>query len=281
MQTTTEILSVNGTVLNTLAKNIDTLTGRLRAPAYRTGNITIPGAHGDLWVPDKRYQPNSIALPMWVQGVDDDGAIPSGVTERAQFFANVNTLVGIFKTPGALLDVRWTQPDGSVRQCYAEAADVFDFTVDAAPKGLVGVVLTLPYPFWQDTASISTRFIATNTTIAPVDWQGSTAPVEDMVYLIEGPWTNPGLQFWDGSWWQYNAAIPAGETLTVDSGEWTLTGSTGVTVDYSKMTHDGADGVWGTLPPVPAAAPDITLLGSGRTTASGVTLTGHRKFLIG
>lgn len=279
MQTTEELFTVNGVVLNTLAKNIDTIAGRLRAPAHRTGNLALPGMHGELWIPNKRYQANTIVLPMWVIGCDDDGAIPTGSTARREFFARVNELVGVFKSPSTLLDVRWTQPDGSVRQCWAESTAVFDFTADAAPTGRVGVVLTIPGAFWQDVDESTQTFTGPTASVKPTKFVGATAPMEDMVYTFVGPRTNPGITFQDGSWFQYQAALAAGQTLTVDSGEWELSG-VGFTPDYTKLVHDGADGNWGTLPPMPAAA-SVNLDGTATTAASSVTFQGRRKFLIG
>lgn len=280
MNTTSEILTVNGTVLNTLATNIDSITGRLRAPGRRTSNLALPGMHGELWIPNKKFEANSIVLPMWVAGCDADGAIPSDSSARKEFFKRVNELVGVFKGTDELLDVRWTQPDGTVRQCWAEATDVFDFTADAAPTGRVGVILSIPGAFWQDVTETSQTFTGTTASVKPSKFAGSTAPMEDMVYTFVGPRTNPGITFQDGSWFAYAAALTAGQTLTVDSGEWELTGAGGLVPDYTKLSHDGADGNWGTLPPMPTAA-NVNLDGSATTAASSVTFTGHRKFLIG
>lgn len=275
--TTTETLTVNGVLLNTFAKNVESLTGRLRAPAYRTGNISVPGAHGELWVPNKKYQANTLALPMWVVGCDDDGEIPEGSNKRKEFFKRVDELVTLFKSPG-LLEVIWTTARDEPRRCWAEAADVLDFTTDAIPRGMVGVVLTIPDAFWEDTVVKTSVLTGTAATIDPVEFAGGSAPIEDLVYLIQGPWTNPRLTFGDGSWFQYSGTLTAGQTITVDSGEWELTGGGGLVADYSKISHDGTDAVWGTLP---ASAAAITLGGSGRTTASQLTITGKRKYLVG
>lgn len=277
VQTTVEKFSVDGVNLNTLAKNISSLTGRLRAPAFRTGNVVLPGSHGEAWIPNKKFQANTLTLPMWVVGCNDDGEIPTGSTKRREFFKRVNELVALFKSP-ELLDVQWVQADGSVRQCYAEALDVLDFTVDASPTGLVGVVLTIPSAFWQDLTDKTQTFSGAISTATPTNFQGGSAPMEDLVYRIGGPWTNPEATFSDGTWFRYNAAIPAGQTLVVDCGEWTLTGEGGMVPDYSKLEHDGEDGVWGALP---ASAAAIELSGSARTGATSFIITGKRKFLVG
>lgn len=281
MQTTAETLSVNGIVLNTLAKNISSLSGRLRAPGHRTSNIALPGMHGELHVPNKKYQANTIVLPMWVQGCDDDGGIPEGKNKRRVFFENYNALVGLFKGVEDLLDVQWVRPDGSVRQCYAESTEVFDFTTDTEGYGAVAVVLTIPGAFWQDSEELLQSWTGNLASVKPTKFVGSSAPSEDVIYELVGPWTNPEVVFWDGSWFKYNAALAAGQKLTVDCGEWELTG-TGFTPDYTKFLHDGVDAAWGALPAVPGpAAPTIVLNGTARTAATSFTLRGRRKYLIG
>lgn len=277
--TTAETFTVNGVVLNTLAKNIASIAGRLRAPATRTKNLALPGMHGELWIPNKRYQANTLALPMWVQGCDDDGSIPDDSSRLKEFWKNVEALVGVFKSTGELLDVRWTQPDGTVRQCWAEATDVFDFTTDAAAMGRVGVILQIPGAFWQDVNESTQTFTGTTAAVKPTKFAGSTAPMEEMKYTFVGPRTNPGITFQDGSFFRYDAALTGAQTLVVDSGEWELTG-TGFTPDYTKLVHDGADGNWGTLPPMPTAA-TVNLDGTATTSASSVTFAGRRKYLIG
>lgn len=275
--TTAETFSVNGVVLNTMAKNISSITGRLRAPAHRTGNIVIPGSHGEVWVPNKKYQANTLALPMWVVGCNDDGEIPEGSNKRREFFKRVNELVTLFKSPD-LLDVQWTQEDGSVRQCYAESTDVLDFTTDASPKGLVGVILTIPAAFWQDLVDRTQTFSGNIATAEPTQFQGGSAPMEELVYRLEGPWTNARAEFSDDTFFQYNASIPAGQALIVNCAEWELSGTGGLIPDYTKLEHDGEDPVWGALP---ASAAAITLSGSDRTSATSFTITGKRKFLVG
>lgn len=276
--TTTEILTVDGVVLNTLAKNISSLTGRLRAPAVRTSNILVPGRHGALYSPNKKYDQALITLPMWVVGSDDDGAIPEGSTARREFFKRIDELTKLFKKTSGLLDVRHTLPDGSVRQCYAESLDVMDFTTDASPRGLFSVNLTVPEVFWQDVDTRSQVLAANGASVVASDFAAATAPMEDLVYRLDGPWTSPRLTFADGSFVAVNQAIPAGQGMSVDSGNWDLTGHNGFVPDYTKIQHDGADSYWAALP---AENQTITLTGADRTAATQLTVTGRRKFLVG
>jgi hypothetical protein len=277
--TTTEILTVNGVVLNTLAKNVESLAGRLRTPAFRTENIVVPGRHGALRTPNKKFDQNVIQLPMWVIGCDDNGQIPSDSNARIEFYARVDELSRLFKGSIDELDIRHTLPDGSIRQIFGDAMDVFDWTTTAAPTGLFAVNILAYYPMWQD-IKISTLELAAAGATASFNskFGNATAPMEAMAYKLTGPWLNPVLTFADGSWVAYDVNLLAGQTVTIDSGTWTLTGGGGHVVDYTKIRHDGGDDRWATLPPTSQI---ITLGGSNRTVATKLALTGRLMFLVG
>lgn len=281
--TTTEILTVNGVVLNTLAKNIESLTGRLRTPAKRTSNIVIPGKHGSRRTAGKKYAEQILALPMWVIGCDDDGQIPEGSTERAEFFARVAELSRLFAGRDEMLDVRWTKTDGSVRQCFADVLDAIDFTTDTDPPvGKFGVSLVLADPFWQDLVSKTQTKVANGASSTYSILAGATAPMEDLIVTIRGPWNNPRIEFDDGSWVQYNDVLTAGEGIVIDSGTWTLSGEGGLVPSLSKLVYSGTSSHWIAIPPVDeTTGPRITFVGAGRTSSSQVEVTGRRKYLVG
>lgn len=277
--TTSEILTVNGVVLNTLAKNIESLTGRLRAPALRTQNIEVPGRHGKLRTPNKKFDENLISLPMWVAGCDDDGLIPTDSTARIEFYKRVDELTRLFKGGSQVLDMRHTLPDGTVRQIFGDTLDVFDFTTSAAPTGKFVVNFLAFYPFWQSLAAITQELAADGATANFTRFAPSTAPIEAVAYKITGPWTNPVLTFADGSWVAYDVALTTGQTVTIDSGAWTLTGGGGHTVDYSKIRHDGGDDRWATLPPTSQV---VQLAGTARVAGTTkLALTARNMFLVG
>lgn len=279
MNTTTEILTVNGVVLNTLAKNIETLAGRLRTPAKRTENIVVPGAHGALRVPNKNFDQNHIALPMWVVGCDDSGNIPTGSNKRIEFYKRVDELTKLFKGSDAELHVQHTLPDGSVREIFGDCMEVFDWTTTASPKGQFTAVILCSYPFWQDDEDRTQNWaVLGKTSVNATKFAQATAPMEDMRYELTGPWLNAELTFGDGSLVAYDANIPAGQGLIIDSGEWELTGIGGLVPDYTAIRHDGVDSRWATLP---ADTQEIGLAGSSWTSATELTMTGRRKYLVG
>lgn len=279
--TTTELLTVDGVVLNTLAKNVESLTGRLRTPAKRTANVTVPGRHGSVRTSGKMFSENILTLPMWVLGCDDDGAIPEDETERTEFFARINELTRLFIGRDEILDVRHTLPDGSVRQCFADVMDAIDFTTEtASPIGRFGVSLVVPGAFWQDLDAHTQEKSAEPASATFSAFAGATAPMEELVATIEGPWNNPRLTFEDGSWVQYNEAFSAAQGVAIDSENWSLSGIGGYVPALTKLEYSGTSSRWFSVP-ASEAAPRVTFGGTARTAASSLTLAGRRKFLVG
>lgn len=285
--TTTEVLTVNGVILNTLAKNIESLTGRLRTPAKRTANVVVPGRHGAVRTTGKKYDQNVIVLPMWVIGCDDDGSIPTLSSDRREFFARVNELVQLFSGNGDVpLDIRHTQPDGSIRQCFGDVLDVLNFTTESSdsPLGKVGVSITVHGAFWQDLNEVTSGAVAANgASVQLPQFSGASAPMEDLRVQVVGPWNNPKLTFSDGSWVQYSESFLAGQGVLIDAATWKLTGVGGYAPALNKLTYSGTSSHWFCLPPTGKAIPTVQIAGgpSERTAATSLTMTGRRKFLVG
>lgn len=290
--TTPETLSVNGVILNTLAYNIESLTGRLKVPKFRTGNLEVAGRHGSIRSRQKKYEQNQLILPMWVRGCDVDGYVPSSGSKRIEFFKNLDTLTRTFSSFGTagLLDIRHTLPDGTVRQCFGEVVESIDFSTQGRnPLGKFSVALDIPDPFWQDVTGVApvvstptSPTLGTLTTLA-----GGTAPIEDATFTLTGPMTNPKVEAYYNNaplpvpvWFQYLGAIGAGQSLTVNCSAFTLVGS-GFTANYNIFSHSGS-ARWMSLIPGPAAAgPQINLVASALTGASSITVSAKRKYLVG
>lgn len=282
--TTEEILSVDGVILNTFAKNIESLTGRLRTPAKRTSNVVVPGRHGTVRTKGKKFDQNFLILPMWVVGCDDDGRIPSGGSARKEFFKNVDALTQLFQGGDEELDIRHTLPDGSIRQCFADVQEMVDFTVTGVnPIGKFSVNLSVHDAFWQDLTDRTESKDAGLDQASFTILRDATAVMEDLTATITGPWTNPKITFADGSWLQYNAAIPAGQGLVINSGTWSLSGVGGLVPDLSKLVYSGTSSHFIAVPSgKPGDAILVDFAGSARVSGqTEFTLTGRRKFLVG
>lgn len=285
--TTAETLSVNGVVLNTLAKNIQSLTGRLRAPALRTDNVSVPGRHGTLRTVNKRYEEGQIVLPMWVRGNDDN----EGSIGRDTFYSNVDTLTQLFRPGAGLLTVIHTLPDGSQREVLAECTEAINLTMTAGgewPYATFSVALRVPSVFWQDVTPVS--FDLRNNYVGDITaLDGMTAPIEDAVYTVYGPCTSVTLEarynggaMDDPQYFTYSGTIGTGQTLIIDSGKWKLTGTGGLVVDYTKMFHTGSARFLEIAPGPVNGLPQLKLtMANPNWVTSKVNISARRKFLVG
>lgn len=283
--TTAETLSVNGVVLNTFAKNIESLTGRLKVAPIRTDNISVPGRHGRLRTLGKFYDEGTIVLPMWVRGVDDDGVVQT--TNRQHFFDNIDALTNLFHPGSGLMEMLHTLPDGSVRRAWVECTESIDFTTMGGPLGKFSVSLRVPSVFWEDQNPQVAEMLPTQNGHV-TEFDGMTAPMEDGVLTIIGPVTTCKIESLYNSaplenptWVQYTGPIGAGQTLEIDCSTWTLVGTDGLVVDYSLLVHSNASSWFTLVPGIPTQPPEVKITAFGATGATKITLAGRRKFLVG
>lgn len=283
METTTDTLTVNGVVLNTLAYNVSSLAGRLKAPGLRTENITVPGRHGSLRTRRKLYEEGQIVLPLWVRDTDPNGLNPSD----EQFYDNVDMLTKLFRPGNGLLEVVHTLPDGSSRRALAECTEAIDLGMRGRGLANFSAALRVPSVFWEDVVPISQELSLPHT--GPVgQLSGMTAPLDDAVIVLTGPITGArveaslsGAPLEKPVWFRYAGTISAGQTLTVNIGEWTLSGGGGHVVNYSHLTHSG-DARWLVIEPGKVdVVPGLIVTGSNMSSATKLKITARRKYLVG
>lgn len=290
-------ITVDGVALNTVAKAVETKTGRLRVAGARGGNLQVAGRHGTIWTPNKPFDENHIVLPMYVLGCDDDGLIPGGSSALKEFYKNKELLQRLFSKRHALLDVRSTQPDTTVRQCFAEVVSEVDFEMFDETDARILYELVIPSVFWQDLNSVNQSFagLTANTTSSYTTFAGGTAPMEDLGILLtvtNGTLTNPRITDMTTGWYvQYNDFLMQGTTvaqLYLDNSTWKArvgantmgaNPAGGISGD-GKITHVGDTQRLLTVTPDPVTgAVSLQLSGTwaGATTAT-IQLIGRRKF---
>lgn len=280
--TTTEIITVEGVSLKTYAKNIETLAATLKSPGIRGSNALAALRSGSVYSPFKPHDEGNMVWPMWVQGTDDDGNVPGGSTARREFYKRVDELVRLFHKPEGLLDVRHTLPDGTIRQCLAEMVNEWNFTTEGVnPKGLVTVELGIPASYWQDVSTTSSGKIAT----IGAYWTyltGATAPLDDATYTITGPITNPViLDEKSGASLSYGGAITGSQTLVINADTFSVTGTGGLTPNLANLTLSKTGGRLMRLVPDASLRYRPRLNGTGTSGATGLTIVGRKKFLVG
>lgn len=279
-------LQVDGTRLDTYAHGIESFEGRVGMAGKVGGNISVPGRHGTIWVPNKPFDEAAVVLKMFVNGTDVDGNVPSSAV--ASFRANLDALFLIFGKNSALLDVRQTWPSG-VRQTFVECLEALDPSVfGVLPAGRFNVALNLPSPFWQDVSTAdytSASALASGVTLTMATYDGSTAPIEDAIFAVRGPATNPRLtDVISGAWVQYSGTIATGTDWQVDSGLWTSkTGSNiglgaGGSSVIATTGYGGAGPRFLTLSPR-SGGPQVTLTGTALGASTQVLARARKKYL--
>jgi len=289
--TTAETVTVDGLVLNTLAYNISTRTGRYTTPDVRTKNVELAGRHGTVRVRSKKFQQGVFTMSMWVRGANEDGSVPdnSNGLSRRIFQNNLDILMQTFTRKSGLLDIRQTLPDGTIRQCFGEVLAAIDpQSKSVQPMALFNVAITIPAAFWQDLNPVTytSPILSSNQTLTLAPFIGATAPMEDLVWTISGAATNPKVQALENSaalevdtWMQYTGAVPTLKSLIVDSSVWSVTGSTGFTPSTANLVHMGSASFMSLQPGPLNTAPQIAWSATGMDSHTQLVVSGRRKYV--
>lgn len=285
-------ISVNGIDLDALlAQGVQGSAGLHTVAGRRGSNIEVPQRHGARHVAGKRYQQNTMALPMWVRGVLPDGSIPSDPAARLEFHRRLRELVALFHV-GELVTLRHTLTDGSAREIVGEVTDVLDFSVEGTGRhslGQVSVGLTCADPFWTDLAATTVTFaLATGATRTLTEFAAASAPMEDLTVSF-GPGTNISLsQPAVSSFLAYDGPITASRKLVTDTAAWTVTGTVDAggtwqpasapTQHIKRIRHGRHPRLW-YLAPTRPNPPVVQLTHTGGGTVS-CTISGKQRHLV-
>jgi hypothetical protein len=225
-------------------------------------------------------------LPLGVRGVNADGTIPGGTDSAARlaFHANLRALVAMFVVDERVR-LRHTLSDGSVREIVGEVTDVIEPQVSGRGRytlGRLAIALRCASPFWSDLTD-SSQVVTSGGPVTLTSFGGATAPMEDL-QLLFGPQSNPRLtQASTGIFVEVGRVIAAGQTITVDTATWQVSGTGGVAAGlYEDLVYGGrGTSRWFALHPEPGGgAPVVELTETGAGTGQ-VTVTGRRRYKIG
>lgn len=290
-------ITVDGIPLNTMAKAVETKSGRMRVAAARGANGVVAGRSGSIWTPGKPSEEGRFVIPMYVLGCDDDGAIPGGSTALKEFYKNKDLLQRLFSTRHRLLDVTQVQADGTTRYCQAECTAEIDFEMFNETDARVSYELTIPSVYWKDNADItqvSAAITASGTTFNTTSFDGGTAPMEDLLFLVDvtaGTISNPRLTDPLTGWYvQLNDTLDSAGTgrWRVKSDVWgSRKGNTSLTTTadgtstnaVATTIHSGDERLL-TVTPAVAGTTGLVLSWTGSTGSPSATVTvlGRRKY---
>lgn len=272
----TETLTINGVPLDTYAFLVTDISGIMVSPEKRGENVVVPGRHGRIRSTNKRFDSVDIVLPMWVNGSEADGTVPSGSTARGEWFKRRDELLRLLSADPLRLE--FTRPDGHAVNVEAEFVTTLAFeTIGVQPEAQVSVGLTLN-EFWQDAVPVSQTISGPSGTIETLTaFEGATAPMADLLITFTGEVNNPMLTHGD-RWVQWNGVVEAGQQLVLNTSTWRPSPGTGTTwaPDF-RMVSFGPGPTFFELDPTVAPF-EIEFSHTGGVSAS-CTVAGRRKYL--
>lgn len=216
-------ITVDGIRLDTLAWNVESLSGRDLVPDLRGSNVQVPSRHGSIFAPGKKYDDGKLILKMWVAGCDGAGGVPTN--SYNEFRLNMDKLKALFGKRSGLLDVRKKDGAGGTRQAYCEMASGFDPDVFGVnPTGRFTVELDIPAVFWQDLTDVNhddTTVNATSNDMLLTSFVGATAPMEELWIVVDGPVNNPKItDSATGHYVMLDDTLGSGEQWVVNTTTW-------------------------------------------------------------
>lgn len=274
MNINTEAVTVNGVSLDSYCYMLTDMSGLMSTPSKRGVNVTVPGRHGTIRVPRKRYEENDLILKMWVLGANPDGTIPAGSTELREFIKRRDELLRLFWAETCT--IAYTRPDGTTVQCTCEVEDVVDFSRQwADPMASVSIALKMPGAFWEDATPVN-QTITTGPAVDLTVFASATAPMQELT-LTFGPSNNPMLTHGQ-RYVKYNGVIAAGRQLELNTANWQVSSGTGTpwTPDLRQIEF-GPGPTWFELDPM--TTPFQATLTHTTGSAASVTVSGRRKYL--
>ncbi len=286
-----DVINGSGVVTNLdqlVQRGVESITGLMSVPEKRGGNLVVPGSHGELHIPGKKYGAANLVSQLWVRGINPDGTFPGADdATRLAFHANLRTLINLF-TVDERITLRHTLSDGSQREIVGEVTDAIQPTVDSFGRytnGTFAVALNCASPFWADLTAVSQSISSTGAATL-TNFAGADTWMEDLTLTFGASQSNPRLtQASTGLFVQVGKVIAAGQGTVVNTAAWTVTATGGLSSTglYEALSY-GASPLtsrWFAMRPEPGgAAPILTLTQTGGGTGQ-VTIAGKRRYRIG
>lgn len=286
-------VTVDGVRLDTLAWGVE--LKKITAPGVREASEVVPGVDGVIPALAEDYEPGVYALDMMVRGSNVDGVIPADSV--GEFRKNLDHLLALFSTRHRLLDVREVvDAAGTVRQASMKRLDSITPEVEVGALARFTVTLSIPGVFWRDVSTLDWVGAAGSTAAQTVTTlTDSSAAVQDAIFLVKGPATNPTITDQATGWTlRLNRALTASEFWRVNSGTWsTRVGSLSLAsadtagTDVTAVTEANTpSGRFLALTPAysgsggPGGRLVVTrLTGTGTTTATQLSIRARKAFL--
>lgn len=282
------------TRLDNHAYDIETKNGVHFIPGMVGASPAVPGRSGQIYVPGKRRGPGAIYLSMSVQETNTAGVAPADGYQGWK--ANLDALFKLFDTTMAQIAVReYTDvvPLGQTNLStynYIEALCSVEMAI--APEiqgryfGRFTVECIINDGCWREKTEQTIIAGTAAGTLNLTGLAGSTAHIEDAIFCIDGPVTNPRLTDPStGHYIQYTGTIANGTQWVIDCGLWKSVTGTGLDFNVAAGTNATAlTTAVGLFSPrlygiSNADTPATTFSGSSMGANTRVRVKARRKFL--
>ncbi|GAA2746176.1 hypothetical protein [Kitasatospora cinereorecta] len=260
-----------------LVRDVEYRSGLVTTPAVVGANAAVPNRIGELWRP-KHHGPGKFTLALWLA--------PRAGGWQAVEQAWEDLLRAIARPHRLLTFERYTAA-GQLRRCQGEVLSALAPTPLGQSGMRVGVEVNVPAGYWES-GDIAFEATAPGSPL-PQDldldpFTDATAPMEQLAYRITGPITAPTVTDTsdgpgrNGDSFTYTGQIAAGQSLTVDSATWQLTGTGGLVPDPARLTNTGP-AFLRLAPGRPGMPPSVRLTGTNPGAGTQLTVTGRRAYL--
>lgn len=235
----------NGIDLSSKAWGIQSIDG-LGTPRLRGSNLQIPFINGSRWI-KKRYESKVIMITMYVLGVDKTtGTVPVGLTFMEQLDINIDYLLKLLGISGEH-PLKRTMRSGEIREAQAEVYKPAELKVNKGGDARLTIEFELADPFFYSTDLTSHLKTISSTEYTWTHNNPGTAPVTAAVITLKGPLDSPRLENLNNNiWLKYQGAIEAGETVIINTKDFTCEKNG---ENYISAIKHGGDAYWLTLEP--------------------------------
>jgi hypothetical protein len=252
-------------------RDVETREGLATEPDLRGDDQEIANSIGDVFVP-KVYGPGRFTMQVW-WGVS---------TTRAAVEAAFEELQRVVSRPHRMCRIVRTLSDGSTRQCDAYKVSSMKPTAIGQRGYRAGIEFKIPRGFWRGTADVvdeTPAGAALPKTLALVNVGAGTAPVDDSVYRVIGPISDPVVvdttDGVDKAWFSYAGQVPANAHMEVNAATWTVVG-VGFTVNQQAVAFSER---MTTVAGPPGQNPTVALRGTNGGATTALRVTGRPAWL--
>lgn len=191
---------------------VDNTTGVRVLPARRTNGLSLPGRDGMTPSSMPGFEPGMLALSIIVKG-----------STHQVFMANLEYLYGILGQRKLLELAHLHDSGGEPRYLDVEVMSSAEPEMLNHRTARVRVILSAPYTFWRDAATVDSTLALTASPVTGVltAHAGTTATVPDSVIRVKGAISAAALtDVLTGDTLTITAALTATEYLIIDTTKW-------------------------------------------------------------